>query len=146
MTLETVEDTPAHRGARGGVKRSIGMRTLVAKIVSSTAAALCVALVSTSARADAIRVSTPRGAAIEVLEDKPDGAGPFPAVVLASGSHYPMRSAILERVARSLVADGVAVFRFDWAYSVKDPVHGSQSKDRVPEIEDMTAVLNLARS
>jgi acetyl esterase len=92
-----------------------------------------------------IRVATPRGAVIEIIEEHPAGAGPFPAVVLASGAGYDMRQPILERVAHALVAAGVGVFRFDWAYHVRDPEHGQQSADRAAEIEDLTTALALAR-
>jgi len=92
-----------------------------------------------------IRVATPRGALIEIIEEHPVGAGPFPAVVLASGSGYDMRQPILERVAHALVAAGVGVIRFDWAYHLRDPVHGQQSADRAAEIEDLTTALALAR-
>ena len=56
-----------------------------------------------------------------------------------------MKLPILDRVAKALVAQGIAVFRFDWAYYVKDPEHGVPSKDRAAEIEDMNTVLALAR-
>jgi len=93
----------------------------------------------------AIRAATPRGAIIELIEEHPPGPGPFPAVVLASGSGYDMRQPILERVAHALVAAGVGVIRFDWAYRVRDPKHGQQSADRAAEIEDLTTALALAR-
>jgi acetyl esterase len=93
----------------------------------------------------AIRAVTPRGAVIEIIEDHPSGPGPFPAVVLASGSGYDMRQPILERVAHALATAGVGVFRFDWAYHVQDPMHGRQSTDRAAEIEDLTTALSLAR-
>jgi acetyl esterase len=91
------------------------------------------------------RAATPSGAVIELIEEHPVGAGPFPAVVLASGSGYDMRQPILERVAHALVAAGVGVIRFDWAYHVRDPQHGQQSADRAAEIEDLTTALALAR-
>ena len=93
----------------------------------------------------AIRAVTPRGAVIELIEEHPPGPGPFPAVVLASGSGYDMRQPILERVAHALVGAGVGVIRFDWAYRVRDPKHGQQSADRAAEIEDLTTALALAR-
>lgn len=112
-------------------------------------AVVCAVLVLLSAAAarasDPIKIPTPRGAPIEVLEDRPAGNGPFPTVILGSGAGYTMKLPILERVAQALVAQGIAVFRFNWAYEVKDPGHGTQSKDRSAEIEDMTTVLALAR-
>jgi dienelactone hydrolase len=94
---------------------------------------------------DPLHLTTPRGATVDVLQDRPSGPGPFPAIVLGSGAGYTMKLPILEHVAEALVAQGIAVFRFDWAYHVKDPEHGVPSKDRAPEIEDMNAVLALAR-
>lgn len=92
------------------------------------------------------RIATLRGAEIEVLLERPVGAGPFPTVVLGSGSGYTMQMPILERVARVLVANGVAVYRFNWAYHVSDREQGKQSADRSAEIEDMTTVVKLARA
>ena len=94
---------------------------------------------------ESVQLKTPRGAPIEVLEEKPPGPGPFPVLVLASGQGYHMRLPILERLAQTFVREGIAVIRFNWAYFVKDGGRGAQSKDRSAEIEDMTAVLSLAR-
>lgn len=94
---------------------------------------------------DSTRVTTPRGATIEVLVDRPAGSGPFPVVVLGSGSGYHMRLPILEQLARKLVQRGIAVYRFNWAYFVADPQRGKQSEDRLAEVEDMETVLALAR-
>lgn len=92
-----------------------------------------------------LSLTTPRGAPITVLPEKPAGSGPFPAVILGSGSGYPMQGPILAKVSDSLVKAGFAVFRFNWAYYVKDPVNGKQSKDRQAEIEDFNTVLGYAR-
>lgn len=92
------------------------------------------------------RILTPRGAEIDVLVSRPVGQGPFPVVVLGSGSSYTMQQPILERVAQALVKSGVGVYRFDWAYHVRDPSQGKPSADRGDEIEDMSTVLTLARS
>jgi dienelactone hydrolase len=102
--------------------------------------------VSTSAQAqDAIRVTTPRGAVVEVIAEKPVGNGPFPAVILGSGSGYNMRQPILERLAHDLVAQGIAVYRLDWAYRVAGTPFATQPRDKKAEIEDMRTVLELAR-
>lgn len=94
---------------------------------------------------DAIKVITPRGAAVEVIVEKPAGKGPFPAVILGSGSGYDMRQPILERVAHALVARGIAVYRLDWAYRVAGTPFAAQPRDKKAEIEDMRTVLNLAQ-
>lgn len=93
----------------------------------------------------AVRVNTPRGVPIEVIEQRPAGKGRFPVVILGSGAGYHMRLPVLERVARALVAAGIGVYRFDWAYRVRDPEKGKFSPDRVPEVEDLNTVLQLAR-
>lgn len=103
-------------------------------------------LASTGAHAqDAIRVTTPRGAVVEVIAEKPVGKGPFPAVILGSGSGYAMRQPILERVAHDLVANGIAVYRLDWAYRVAGTPFAAQPRDKKAEIEDMRTVLDYAK-
>jgi dienelactone hydrolase len=92
-----------------------------------------------------VRIVTPRGAAVEIIEERPASAGPFPALVLAAGAGYDMRQPILEHVAHALAGAGIAVFRFDWAYRVADAEHGRPSADRAAEIEDLTTVLARAR-
>jgi len=128
-----------------------GMVTRAARL--ACAIIVCIPAVSSAAGSPgdvasagaAIRAVTPRGAVIELIEEHPAGPGPFPAVVLASGSGYDMRQPILERVAHALVAAGIGVVRFDWAYHVRDPQHGQQSADRGAEIEDLTTALALAK-
>lgn len=95
-----------------------------------------------AARADeAFMLTTSRGDAVEVLITKPDTPGPFPVLVLGSGSSYPMRLPVLQSVAEGLQRQGIAVARFNWAYQLRDPQHGKPSADRQQEIEDMATVL-----
>ncbi len=111
-------------------------------------ALLCCALLLTAsvARADSpTRAVTPRGAAVEVIAERPAGAGPFPAVILAAGAGYHMRLPIMEQTARALVAQGIAVYRFDWAYRVAGTDPARQPADHSAEIEDMQTVVALAR-
>jgi dienelactone hydrolase len=100
-----------------------------------------------SAAASARQVATPRGEPIEVLVEYPARAvsKSLPTVVLAPGAGYHMRLPLLESLARALVKQGIVVYRFNWAYFVKDPEKGTLSKDRLAEIEDMNTVLELAR-
>lgn len=86
-------------------------------------------------------LTTPRGATVEMLVDLPDGPGPHPALVLAPGQGYHARLPLLERVSKDLVARGVAVVRFNWAYFVKDAKTGKPADDLATEVEDMQAVL-----
>lgn len=99
-----------------------------------------------SAHGDGVALKTPRGASIEIIAEYPAGNGVFPAVVLAPGSSYDARKPLLATVARALVAQGFAVYRFNWAYAVADPEKGKPSADRIAEIEDFTAALNAARA
>ncbi|EJL28892.1 dienelactone hydrolase family protein [Novosphingobium sp. AP12] len=116
------------------------MRTFATALV----AALSLAAVHAHAQ-DAIRVTTPRGAPVEVIIDKPAGKGPFPAVVLGSGSGYDMRKPILARAAGALVAQGIAVYRIDWAYRVAGTPFAKETRDRKAQVEDMRTVLRLAQ-
>ncbi|MFT3964413.1 MAG: alpha/beta fold hydrolase [Sphingobium sp.] len=106
---------------------------------------LTIGIMDATARASGpARVTTPRGAAIEVIAEKPAGKGPFPAVILAAGSAYDMRRPIIEQVARALLGQGIAVYRFDWAYQVAGTPFAAQPKDRLAEMEDMRTALALA--
>lgn len=108
--------------------------------------ALCLLTVTTAAFAqESSRVATPRGAEIEVIVEKPSGNGPFPAVILGSGSGYDMRQPIMERVAQGLLAQGIAVYRLDWAYRVAGTPFAQQPRDKKAEIEDMRTALALAQ-
>ena len=104
-------------------------------------------LLSAPGAAAPLKLSTPRGEPIEVLAEYPvrPSKAALPAVVLAPGSGYHMRLPVLESLARALVKQGIVVYRFNWAYFVKDPEKGTQSKDRAAEIEDLTTVLDAAR-
>jgi dienelactone hydrolase len=103
-------------------------------------------LIAQDAFGESLKVETPRGAVLDVIFDIPEGKGPLPAVVLGPGANYPMTLPALEQAARQLVERGVAVLRFNWAYYTKDPQAGRSSTGLVLEVEDMTAVLNKARS
>jgi hypothetical protein len=94
---------------------------------------------------ESIEVATPRGAMVEIIAEKPAGPGPFPAVVIASGAGYDMRQPIIRQAAEALLSQGIAVYRFDWAYRVAGTEYSAQPKDRSSEIEDMRTVLALAR-
>jgi dienelactone hydrolase len=108
--------------------------------------ALLLAPPRTLRAAPGLELVTPRGAPIEVLAERPPGKGPFPAIVLGSGSGYHARLPLLEQTARALLRSGVAVYRFNWAYFVRDPDQGKQSESRADEIEDMQTVIARARS
>jgi predicted alpha/beta-hydrolase family hydrolase len=66
-------------------------------------------------------------------------------VVLAPGQGYHMGLPAMEQTAKEMVAQRIAVYRFNWAYFSNDAKSGRPSKEYVAEIEDMTAVLTKAR-
>jgi hypothetical protein len=95
---------------------------------------------------EAQKVDTPRGATIEIIEDAPAGNGPFPLLILAPGQAFPMTMPLMEQVSHALVANGVAVIRFNWAFYTQDAKRGSPSGDLSAEVEDMQAVLDFAKA
>lgn len=96
--------------------------------------------------ADASRITTPRGAELEVVTDFPAGPGPFPTVVLAPGQGYHLALPVLAQTAQHLVEQGVAVYRFNWAYFTLDPKAGRPAEDLSTELQDLQSVLQLARA
>jgi dienelactone hydrolase len=103
-------------------------------------------VISTVCFAQPIKLKTPRGAQLEVIAEFPAGDGPFPVLVLAPGQGYHMGLPAMEATAKEMVAQRIAVYRFNWAYFSSDAKSGQPSKEYVAEIEDMTTVLNKARS
>ena len=101
-------------------------------------------LVPSLGRAEEVTVVTANGARLAVIADFPAGEGRHPAIVLAPGQGYHMNLPALEESARSLVANGVAVFRFNWAYFTAQP-KGEPSNDLSKELQDFQAVLAVAR-
>lgn len=112
------------------------------KLVLALSAAL---LLPAIGHAQAMSVPGPHGTRLSVIADFPAGAGPHPAIVLAPGQGYDIGQPALQETARSLVASGVAVFRFDWAYATAVP-QGRPSDDLARELEDLQAVVAAARS
>jgi len=99
----------------------------------------------TPAVAEEMTFTSAHGGRVAVIADFPAGRGPHPAVLLAPGSGYHMRLPALVDTSRALVRDGVAVFRFNWAYFSTEP-KGKPSDDLAREVQDMEAVLAAARS
>jgi dienelactone hydrolase len=95
--------------------------------------------------AEAITITTLRGAPITVTTNFPEGTGPFPAIVLGPGTGT-MKQKINEVVESELLKHNIAVFRFEWAFYVKDKNAKPSDTDRSPEIEDFTTVLGLAKA
>jgi predicted alpha/beta-hydrolase family hydrolase len=97
-------------------------------------------------RAEALKLTTPRGAVLEVIAELPPGPGPFAAVVLAPGQGYHMNLPAIEQPAKRLLAQGVAVYRFNSAYFSRTSQSGSPSEDLSREIEDLATVIARVRS
>lgn len=107
--------------------------------------ALYVLTYPTAWAAETLSGTTPRGVSITVVRDFPEGNGPFPAVILGPGRGS-LKQKINEAVANTLKERGFAIFRFDWAYFVKDPNGAPSDTDLAPEIEDFATVIALAKS
>lgn len=95
--------------------------------------------------AEPFPLTTPRGAVIDVIEEFPEGLGPFSTVVLAPGQGYHMQMPTLELLAKKLLSEGIAVYRFNWAYYTSTP-RGDLSDGFALEIEDMQTVITKAKS
>jgi len=91
-------------------------------------------------------ITTPRGAKVEVIEDYPAGKGPFPVLILASGIGSDARQPLPDAVSKAVTARGIAVYRFNWAYWVKDGATGKPSSDRHEELEDLQSVITLSKA
>ena len=101
-------------------------------------------LFAQSALAENVTIVTETGRSLSVIVDLPLGDGKFPAIVLAPGQGYHMTLPALEATARALTEQGVAVFRFNWAYFTAEP-RGQPSDDLSKELKDLQAVLAAAR-
>ncbi|MGP1718012.1 MAG: alpha/beta hydrolase family protein [Methylophilus sp.] len=95
--------------------------------------------------ADPVTVTTPRGAPITVVANFPEGPGPFTTVILGPGTGT-MKQKINEVVERELLKNNIAVYRFEWAFYVKDKNSKPSDTDRSPELEDFSTVIALAKA
>ncbi len=107
-------------------------------------ALVCTALLFHSAQAEELSTVAASGARLRIVADFPAGEGRHPALVLAPGQGYHMALPAMEATAQALVAQGIAVFRFNWAYFTAEP-RGEPSDDLAQELKDLQAVLALAR-
>ncbi|WP_417069270.1 alpha/beta fold hydrolase [Niveibacterium terrae] len=81
---------------------------------------------------------------LRIRVEFPDGNPPFPAIVIAPGRNYPLSAPLFEHLTSRLLADGIAVFRFDWPYFSRDPDKGQPSEGLGEEIAAMRAVVETA--
>lgn len=95
-------------------------------------------------QAEELVVQGPDGVRLHAIVDLPHGEGRHPAMVLAPGQGYHMTLPALEATAKALTSQGIAVFRFNWAYFSSDP-RGQPSPDLSKELRDLQAVLETAR-
>lgn len=102
-----------------------------------------IALAGTAATEE-ISVRDANGVQLAAKIDFPSGEGPFPAIVMAPGQGYHMNMPAMEEVAIALREQGIAVFRFNWAYFTAQP-KGQPSDDLSNELKDLQAVLLAAR-
>ena len=91
--------------------------------------------------AEAVKVPTPRGIALEASLHRP-AKGNGVAVVLAPGQGYHRERPILARSAESLAAAGFVALRFDWAFFT---AKGQASSDLANERTDVEAALAYVR-
>lgn len=115
------------------------------KLIAMTSTTIVLGATSLTACADALTLTTPRGAALEIVAEFPAGTGPFPVLVLAPGQGYGLGHPAIEQTARTLVAHGIAVYRFNWAYFTATS-GGRPSSGLKHELEDFQTVLNAARA
>jgi hypothetical protein len=108
------------------------------------AACLLTLALAPAARAADEGVVNARGQRLVVQVDWPPGDGRFPAVVLAPGQGYHMALPAMDALARALTQQGLAVFRFNWAYFSAEP-KGQPSDDLLMELQDLQAVVTAAR-
>lgn len=107
-------------------------------------ALLATALLVHAARAEELSTLDASGTRLAIVADFPPGDGRHPAIVLAPGQGYHMALPAMEATAKALVGQGIAVFRFNWAYFTAQP-RGEPSDDLSRELRDLQAVLAVAR-
>lgn len=101
-------------------------------------------LVSHASLAEDFTVVNADGVSLSVIADFPSGEEKYPAIVLAPGQGYHMASPAMEETARALTVQGIAVFRFNWAYFTTEP-KGQPSSDLSKELQDLQTVVAAAR-
>lgn len=94
--------------------------------------------------AETVAATNAAGEQLAVIADFPPGESKYPAIVLAPGQGYHMSLPAMEATARALTEQGIAVFRFNWAYFTAQP-KGQPSSDLSKELQDFQAVLAAAR-
>lgn len=124
------------------------LKTSVIKLISKlTAFILTFTSLNSYAQTNSISViTTPRGENIQLISNFPKGNGPFPTLILAPGAGYHMQLPLMEEIDRQLVGNGIAVIRFNWAYFNSKTRKPSPSLNLDLEYEDLSTVLNHAKT
>ena len=91
------------------------------------------------------RITTPRGAEIEVTVHAPFNVA-RPTLVVAPGQSCNSKGALFESIGSRGMSAGFTVVRLEWAYCLKDPTKPTPSPDLKNEIEDLEAALSFART
>lgn len=91
------------------------------------------------AHASSIReeISTEHGK-VPALIDRPEGAGPFPLLIIAPAKGYLMKERLFEKLAIEAKEAGFLSVRFDWGFSQKGGDPSKDYKDEASEIESVT--------
>jgi len=92
------------------------------------------------------KIIRPDGRIIEIIAEFPPGTGPFPVLILAPGLRYDMRRPVIAQAANYLLAQGFAVFRFNWSFYTVDAEHGQPTEDLNAELQDLRMILNLVKN
>lgn len=115
--------------------------------ILSVLAILTFCLSAMAGTVESAKVKTARGASVDVLVNIPDHLSTKnAAVVIAPGQGYNMTLPIVQGLAEKLAADGIIAYRFNWNYYSTDPQNGQPSDDLSNEVQDMQAVIALAKA
>ncbi len=98
------------------------------------------------ATAEELKLTTPRGAEVNVSTTFPDlGIEKAPVLVIAPGQGYHMDLPLVKDLATKAAQNGFIVYRFNWNYFTAEP-QGQPSGDLHKEIEDMQTVIAHAKA
>jgi predicted alpha/beta-hydrolase family hydrolase len=75
------------------------------------------------------------------LIEFPAGKGPFPVLLMAPGLRYDMQRPVFETLRTELLAHGIAIVRWNWAFYTSDAVGGLPSADLSDELAEMEFIL-----
>jgi len=94
---------------------------------------------------ETMRITTPRGAEIDVIVHAA-ASHASPTIIVAPGQSCNSKGPLFETIGLKGPTAGFTVVRFEWAYCLKDPTKPVPSADLKNEIEDYMAVLEHTKS